>query len=316
MVNPPRSLTNAGEQVLGIGFALSHWSTFRQRPPDRFHAVWATGPATAALLLSKLTGIPFSMEAHAYDMYRRGGDCLLFSKMRKAEFIRTSTHAGATELVRRGADPGKVHLIRRGLVDFPPGRQKTSRQGPLRLLSVGRLVPKKGFHFLLDIASALAARDVDFHLRLIGDGPLWNSLQEKICKAGLSSNVSLSGKLPMEEVWRSHHWADFYLFTGQVAADGDRDGFPNVLGEAMASGAVILSTGVAGTSEGVQDRVTGRLLPFGTPEPWIEALLELKEDPEQQESFQTKARHWVQQNFDAHRNAGELGRLHRTFLTA
>lgn len=314
--SPPRSWTNAGEQILGWVFAFRFWKEFSRNPPHRIHAVWATAPGTAAFLLHRLGGIPFSMEAHAYDLYRCGGDCWFERKVQAANFIRTSTESARKEISRRCPRKKEIHLIRRGLIQFPDFSSRNLWHSPLRLLSVGRLVSKKGFFYLLDIAENLKEAGYEFTLVIIGDGPLRFQLEKRCQERGLEQQVEFTGALPVEEVWGRYAEADIFLFTGRVAKDGDRDGFPNVIGEAMASGVLVLATDVAGTTEGIHDYSTGRVLPPDEPAVWRTAIEELKANPAHIGRMKQEARAWVNEHFDARSNTRLLAKLHKTFFTA
>ena len=138
------SFLNAAENMLGICFAIIYRSHFQRDRPNILHAVWATAPATAGMLLSKLTGIPFSLEAHAYDVYENDGDWLLRSKIEQAKFIRTSTQMVQDYLERLGVSPNKIVLARRGFDSLPKKGKIREQRTPIRILSIGRLIEKKG----------------------------------------------------------------------------------------------------------------------------------------------------------------------------
>ncbi len=142
----PPTWKNFAETFIGLGFALTEAHRFANPDvrPDLLHAVWATMPATAAQLSGALTGIPFSMGAHAYDVFEGGGDWLLEAKLHEAACVITSTDATRAELLARGAGPEQTVLIRRGLDVAPPFGELRPCRDPLRVLSVGRLVEKKG----------------------------------------------------------------------------------------------------------------------------------------------------------------------------
>jgi colanic acid/amylovoran biosynthesis glycosyltransferase len=314
--SPPRSFTNAGEQLLGIVFALSHASRIQREAPDRLHAVWATGPATAALLLRDLTGIPFSMAAHAYDIFRSGGDCLLREKVAAATFVHTSSESAAQGLRAIAVHGKPIHVIRRGLDSIPAFQPQRHFRAPLRMLSVGRMVPKKGWFDQLNLYRAALDAGLEFTVRIVGSGPLLKPMQKRIHSLGLEGCVELLGQLDYAAVPPLYDWADVFIFTGKVAIDGDRDGFPNVLGEAMAHGAIVMSTTVAATAEAIASGQTGELFEDAEPGKWIARLQHLQANPAYCENLRRGAYDWVVENFDARRNAQKLLELHKTFLTA
>ena len=302
------SLLNGGETLLGLVFALCHADRLAraERRPDLIHAAWATGPATAAQLLSALTGIPFSMGAHAYDVFRDGGDWLLDSKLRDAALVVTSSRATLEELLTRGAEPGRTILVRRGFDVLPARRPSRGRRVPLRILAVGRLIEKKGYPEQLAVYAALKAAGLAFEARIVGGGPLERALKRRATALGLAGLVHFVGPLPQEAVAASYGWADVLLFTGKVARNGDRDGLPNVVPEAMAFGVAIVARAVAGVPEAVEDGRTGVLITAPGTAPWVAALRRLQDDDGYYEELCAVARTWVEAHYDACRNAAAL----------
>jgi colanic acid/amylovoran biosynthesis glycosyltransferase len=127
VMRPPPSWLNFWENMLGAGFAGCFYRELRRDPPDLVHGAWAGAPATAGWLLWRILGLPFSTGAHAYDLYEHGGDWWLGEKLRLARFVHTSTEAGRRLLIERGVAPEKIHVIRRGLAEFPPFKPRASR---------------------------------------------------------------------------------------------------------------------------------------------------------------------------------------------
>lgn len=302
----PRGLLDIGENLLGLAYALDTADTFRANPPELFHGVWATMPGAAAMLLSRLTGVPYSLGAHAYDIFSRGGDWLAKTKLRGAAFTHNSTAAARARAIALGCPPERAALIRRGLDTLPPRRADTPLAGRLTLLSVGRLVPKKGFHRQLAIYRALAEAGIDFRAIIVGDGELYDALREKIHRLGLDARVILAGALDYEAVSRLHDEADIFVFTGIVAPNGDRDGLPNVLGEAMAHGACVITTPVSGTTEAIEAGVTGQVVALEDHAGWVAAVRRLTDDPAFAGRTRRAARAWVEEHFCAHSNAEQL----------
>jgi glycosyltransferase involved in cell wall biosynthesis len=309
LARPLPDRLNLAETAMGLAFALVEAGHFRKRPPALFHGAWATMPATAAWLLARLVGRPFSHGAHAYDIFRHGGDWLLDVKVREARFIHTTTGAARDVLKERGASDHRILLCRRGLSDFPAFKPLRSPREPLRLLSVGRLVPKKGYRRQLWIYETLARRGVAFEARIVGGGPLRAELQQAIEHAGLAGRVTLLGALGGSLTQEAFRWGDVFLFTGRIAPDGDRDGLPNVIPEAMAHGLPIVTTAVSGTTEAIEDGARGRVLPLDGPEDaggWADTIERLACDDVLAEQWRAQARTWVLERFDARRNTRAL----------
>jgi glycosyltransferase involved in cell wall biosynthesis len=300
------SWLNFWENMLGAGFACLHAREFRRDPPALIHAAWGGAPATAAWLLWRIDGHRFSAGAHAYDIFEHGGDWWLSEKLEHAAFVHTSTEMGRRELVARGIADEKIICIRRGLDRLAPVKPLRADRSLLRLVSIARLVEKKGIDRQLKIYAALRDAGVRFEARIVGDGPLRASLEQLAGKLGIAASVTFTGHLPHHEIWTQLAWADAMLHTGVIAPSGDRDGLPNVIPEAMSIGVVVVSSPAAATTEAVTDGVTGLIAPVEEPGTWVAALRSVAADDARAERLRAAARKWVEENFDAHRNAERL----------
>lgn len=302
----PPSWINFWENMLGAGFACLFAGNFRKNPPALIHAAWGGAPATAAWLLWRLDGHRFSAAAHAYDIYEHGGDWWLNDKLAHAAFIHTSTEMGRAALVARGIAADKIIPIRRGLDRLPKMKRLRSSREPLHLICVARLVEKKGLDHQLRIYAALRAASVPFQARIVGDGPLRPALEKMAGLLGIAADLTFCGHLPQHEVWEQFAWADVLLHTGVIAPSGDRDGLPNVIPEAMSCGVLVVTSPTAGTTEAITDGVSGIVVPEDAPARWVAALRHLASDDVGAEKFRAAARRWVEENFDAHKNAARL----------
>ena len=304
----PPSLLNLLEDLLGYGFALSQWFEVEKNQPDLIHGTWATSPTSAALLLSILTGIPFSMAAHAYDVFEDGGDWHLSEKLRRTTLVHTTSQNTCQALLRKGSDPHKTHVILSGLMEFPPPRPLRSPRNPIRALYVGRLVEKKGLHYLIDVLHSLKASGLSFRARIVGGGNLEDKLKAYRDRSGLQSELEFCGEQSFAAVQEQFDWADLFLYTGKVSERGDRDGLPNVIGEAMAHEAVVLTTEVGATTEAIEDGVTGLVLPHDDAQAWVNWIGRLERDDALMETLRGNARAWTEEHFDARKNSLKLCR--------
>ena len=267
----PPSWINFWENMLGAGFACLFAGDFRRNPPALVHAAWGGAPATAAWLLWRLDGHRFSAAAHAYDLFEHGGDWWLRDKLEHAAFVHTSTEMGRTALIKLGIP-----------------------------------VEKKGLDHQLRIYAALRAAGMPFHARIVGDGPLRPALEKLAGGLGIAAEVTFCGHLAQHHVWEQFEWADVLLHTGVIAASGDRDGLPNVIPEAMSCGVVVVTSPTAGTTEAITDGVSGFVVPVEATAQWVAILRRLSNDDAVAEQVRSQARRWVEENFDAHRNAARL----------
>jgi len=302
----PPSWINFWENMLGAGFACLFAGDFRRNPPALVHAAWGGAPATAAWLLWRLDGHRFSAAAHAYDLFEHGGDWWLRDKLEHAAFVHTSTEMGRTALIKLGIPAERVVRIRRGLDQMPAVKRLRASREPLHLICVARLVEKKGLDHQLRIYAALRAAGMPFHARIVGDGPLRPALEKLAGGLGIAAEVTFCGQLAQHHVWEQFEWADVLLHTGVIAASGDRDGLPNVIPEAMSCGVVVVTSPTAGTTEAITDGVSGFVVPVEATAQWVAVLRRLSSDDAVAEQVRSQARRWVEENFDAHRNAALL----------
>lgn len=302
------SWTNLGENLLGFAFAVRFARRFRRLKYTCAHATWATGPGMAVYVLKALTSQPYSLEAHAYDVFRDGGDALLATKLQAAEALRSSTEATTRALQARLAPSSETQVVcvRRGLAGIPLYRAPTTPEVALEILSVGRLIEKKGYFDQLAIYAALKARGISFHVSIVGEGPLRADLDRKIAELGLRGHVTLSGKLEYAQVEALYAQANLFLFTGVVSASGDRDGFPNVIGEAMAHSVPIFTTDVSGTTEGVPHGIRGTVIDLADPQQTATQIFELMQDLAELQRLTRAAHDWVASDFQVERNVRKL----------
>jgi glycosyltransferase involved in cell wall biosynthesis len=308
----PNNSENFWSTVWAVSFAVCRANRIRRRKPDVLHGVWATGPATAAAILSRLCGVPFSFGGHAYDIYRHGGDAFLESKLRVAGFVHTTTEAGLAYLRERGGGANaNILLARRGLDQLPAKFERDTAARPIRLLSVGRLVAKKGHDHQLAACALLKSRGVQFVAKIVGDGPLRDEWQRRIDRDGLAGRVILCGALPPEQVEEHYCWADIFWHTGQVDADGDRDGLPNVIPEAFAHCLPVISSRTAGPMEAVAHETSGLVVDVSNVSELAGAVERLAKDSVLRWRLGETGRRWVEEHFLISRNAEILARAFR-----
>jgi glycosyltransferase involved in cell wall biosynthesis len=278
----------------------------RGLPIDQLHAHFVDRAAVVALVASRLLDLPYSLTAHANDIYVN--PVLLRAKIAEAAFITTCTaynHGYLSKMV--GDEPdGKLHLVYHGLdlARYQPGAS-TQRAHPL-LLSVGRLTEKKGFPYLLAACQGLKERGYDFECQIVGEGPLHHELETQIAQLGLEDRVTLCGAIPHEAVIDKYREAMLFVLPCVMARDGDRDGIPNVLIEAMAMQLPVVSTRHSGIPELVEDEVNGLLVPPNDERALADALARLLSDPALCTRLGQSGRQRVLEKFDIHRNVQRL----------
>ncbi len=306
-IRPCPNLQNWNETFLGLAFALVEAKKFEGKNYELVHGVWATMPATAVFALNRLIDVPYSMGAHAYDVFRKGGDWLLNLKFKHAQFVRTSSFSTVKRIESFGVSSAKIKLIRRGISNWPKrdGFHLVNSE-KLEILSVGRLVEKKGYFCQLKIARELKDIGIPFRLRIVGDGPLLGELLIERNRLELIGNVEFLGSKNQSSISKLYLSSDIFLFTGIVSKNGDRDGIPNVILEAMASGCLIMASGYAGASEAFTDKLSGfSLNPYNAIE-WIEILRRFWMDSKNFNSLRYKAIEHSKKVFNIKRTASAL----------
>ncbi len=246
------------------------------------HAHFANTPTAVAHFASLMTGIPFSFTAHAKDLYLTRKD-IIARRTRAAQFVVTCTGYNVRYLQDiQNHPPGKINLIYHGIdldmFNARPAAATPAPASPPLILSVGRLVPKKGLSDLITACALLKASGTAFRCRIIGEGPLRNALQEQINAAGLDGVITLEGAMTHASLIALYATADLFALPPRIADDGDRDGIPNVIAEAMAIGLPVVSTDVSGIPELVRNLETGLLVPPRDPAALAQAMEQLLRD--------------------------------------
>jgi glycosyltransferase involved in cell wall biosynthesis len=296
-------------QALGQGraalteFARAGWLAGRLHDDgvDHLHAHFISAPADLASCVSSLGGLPFSISAHAKDIYL-SGEADLRRKLEAARFTVTCTDFNCRTL--RGIAPqASVHRMYHGIdaTTFHPARRLAPSLVPL-ILSVGRLRAKKGLDTLIDACAKLRDSGHPFRCEIVGYGEEHDRLAAQIASLDLADQVHLAGRLTREQVIERYARAAVYVQPSRVTADGDRDGIPNVLLEAMAMGLPVVASNVSGIPELVQHGVNGLLTPPDAAEAIADAVASLLNDPGHARELGSAARQTVTQHFDNDHN--------------
>jgi glycosyltransferase involved in cell wall biosynthesis len=308
----PTNRENALSNVWAAIFAICRAREFRRSGIQIVHGAWATAPATAAAILHRLCGIPFSFGADAYDIYRHGGDAFVRPKLREAAFVHTNTRMTATYLQKLSPESaGRIMLARRGLEKFPAVVEEKNLPQPLRILSVARLVEKKGHCHQLAACAELKKMGIDFELRVVGDGPLRTRLSSEAARLRLNDRVEFCGALSPEKTDQAYDWASVFWHTGIIDADGDRDGLPNVIPEAFCHGLAVISHRAPAAMEAVVDGETGLLVEVGDSLALATATERVMKDSALRHRLGANGRRWVEENFRAESNTKILAAAFR-----
>lgn len=277
----------------------------RKLRPRHIHAHFAHSSATIAMDAAYALGIPFSFTGHAADLFRERA--LLIEKLRRAKFVVSISHWHQFFYQSLHNRPLQDYPVVRCGVDvaenFSPPQQTSS---VFRILSIGRLVPKKGFDVLLRAAKIFQEKIKDFSIKIAGGGPELQTLQE--LAKGLP--VEFLGEINHYEVPSLCHGADVFVLPCKVAADGDRDGIPVALMEAMAAGVCVVSGDLPTIRELIENRVSGILVPPGNEKALAEAIFELASQPTLRQSLAKKGWQKVREEFSSTANLAKLQKLY------
>lgn len=298
------------EDVRDIHQALLLARLAHERKITHLHAHFATVSTTIARLAARIAGLTYSFTAHAKDIFHESvNPDELRQKLSDASAVVTvsdfnvaflrENYDGATERVKRiynGLD----------LNDFP---FQSPVERPPHIISVGRLVEKKGFGDLIEACAILSRRNQWFSCSIIGTGELEDELREQIVRLKLESTVKLLGPRPQADVIEAVGDAAVFAAPCVVARDANRDGLPTVLLEAMALGTPCISTDVTGIPEVVHHDHTGLVTPQRDPAALADAIERLLEDHDLRVRLATAARKTIEADFDIHQNAAKIREL-------
>jgi len=294
-----RSL-RAARRLQGFARALALWWADLKRDPTRnrvrrfgqaavlaaelpegteaLYAHFLHTPASVTRYAAVMRGLRWAVSAHAKDIWTTP-DWDIAEKLGEAAFAVTCTGIGAAHLRALAPDPARVGLVYHGLdLSRFPAPPTARPAGPFTILSVGRLVEKKGYDDLL-AALARLPETLDWRLVQIGGGKLAAPLAAEAERLGLAERIDWRGKRAQDEVIAAMRAAHLFVLPAKVACDGDRDGLPNVLMEAASQKLPIVSTRHSAIPEFIADGVQGRLVPPGDPDALAEAIAAMAADP-------------------------------------
>jgi glycosyltransferase involved in cell wall biosynthesis len=276
------------------------------------HSYFLSRPAVIGMALSVVTGRPFSISAHARDIFVEHGAVAL--KARRATFIRACSEHGLHHLKAMLPEVfhDKLHVVCHGVRTDSgcAGKKDESAPNPdKRIIGVGRLVEKKGFADLLRAYALVLEERPDCRLMLVGEGPLKKHLKELADHLGLEGRVEFSGQQGPDVTCRLLSQATLLAAPSRMASDGDRDGIPNVILEAFAAGVPVAASNLRGISEAVKHRHTGLLIEPGDIHGLASAIKELLGDEQLRGRLSRNALELVTERFDSAKNARQLAEL-------
>jgi glycosyltransferase involved in cell wall biosynthesis len=292
--------------------ACFYASMVRRLGCRHIHAHWATVATSGAMLISRLSGVPFSFTGHAWDIF-----CdtrLLAEKGHAARFVLTCTAFNRQHLTAAGGvSPEKVHVVYHGLhIPAPPEDRTERAQGPLELLTVGRWSEKKGFLDLIEAMALVRDARVPLRLRIIaGDGsPAYERrVREAIGSRNLWDRVRISAWLPADRIEAAMRASDLFVLPCVQPANGAMDGIPNVLIEALSVGLPVVATRLSGIPELVRHGETGLLVSERNPRELAKTLTWCATHMAGMRKLAAEGRRLVERTFDISRTISTLEEL-------
>ena len=275
------------------------------------HAHYATHPALAAWIIHRLTGIPYSITAHAHDIFV--SQSMLQTKVRDAAFVVAISEYNRNFIARHVGEWAreKTHVIHCGIDPawYTPRHVMRAKDAPLEILSIGSLQPYKGQQHLVDACAVLYSAGVPFRCRIIGGGDERVNLERQIAKLGLADSVMLMGPLPQEEVARLLPSADCYVQPSVILDSGKMEGIPVALMEALACQVPAVATAISGIPELIRPGETGYLVSPANPRAIANALVRIVEQPEEAAALAAAGRRLVLREFNLCANVARLSDL-------
>jgi glycosyltransferase involved in cell wall biosynthesis len=245
---------------------LSHFA--KRDHVAHLHAHFASEPAVVCHLAARILSIHYSISAHAEDIWAHQPK----KRVMEGATACVACTAEGRDYLQRQFPSARVHLVRHGLFEVS-SQSRTGGGGelrpappPLRIISAGRLIAKKGFDTLINACSRLSQSGIDYQCDIFGEGELKDSLNNQIHRFGLQNRIKLHSFLPHKELNKKMSAAHLCVLPCRVdPKSGNRDGIPNVLLEAIASGAIVVTSDHATMREVIEDNISGFLAPPDDP---------------------------------------------------
>jgi glycosyltransferase involved in cell wall biosynthesis len=277
------------------------------------HAHFAGMAARTAYWINEFFAARFTFTAHANDIFAPRDFAVSLGKLieRAAAVVTVSDYSVRLLQERFPESQGKIHRVYNG-VDLARFSASDFAGSPPAIISIGRLIEKKGFSDLVDACALLRSRGHSFECRIVGEGPLEEALRAQIAEAGLGQYVQLSGPQNQAEIAKCLAHATIFALPCTREADGGMDNLPTVIMEAMAAALPVVSTPLAGIPEMVENGVNGVLVAERNPTALADAIERLLENPEEARSLGDRGREIAREKFSIETSARQLQQLFET----
>ena len=280
-----------------------------------FYSHFLHTPTSATRYGALICSKPFAVSAHAKDIWT-SPDWEITEKLDDCEWLATCTAGGRDHLQKLAPDPAKIHLVYHGLdlARFPRSSAKPSKRdgynsnNPLRIITVGRAVSKKGLDSLLD-AFALLDKKLHWQWTHIGGGPLLDKLQAQAKTLDIADKCDFRGSLAQSDVIDAYRESDLFVLPCRIDDNGDRDGLPNVIVEAQSQGLAVISSPISGIPELIENNINGLLVEPNSPKKLAKAISCLMTKPELRNKMGAAGNKKVRSDFNHLTTIGDLADL-------
>lgn len=299
-------------KYIGIRFffrTLFFIAVIQKQNTKHIHAHFGAGGAHMAMIISELIGIPFSFTTHAFDIFSNDVDyTLLREKLEKARWVRCTYQYNKDFFLKlyNNIPQNKYHIIHLAVNTKRYEHVIKRTHENFNILSVSNLVEKKGIEFLVKACRILKGRGHKFIYTLIGDGPERERLDDMVNTFGLEDTIIMKGNLPNNDLVKHFEITDVFALPCIVAHNGDMDGIPTALMEAMAAGVPTISTRVSGIPELIQDMETGLLVNEKNEFELAEAIEKIMHNPSLAERLAKQGREKVRRDFNIEYTAKDI----------
>jgi colanic acid/amylovoran biosynthesis glycosyltransferase len=302
------------EKVPGLRALAGRARRLHAGREQHLHVHFAMRSALEAMRLGRILGLPYSVTAHAWDIYLDPRNLAI--KLESAAFATSGCDytVGHLRSLVSPAAARRIHRIVMG-VDSDRFRRTTPLPGGRTVIAVGRLVEKKGFVDLVEAVAVLEPGNGVERAVVVGDGPLRDALEARVAELGLSDVVDMRGALDGDQIRAALESADVLVMPSVIARDGDRDSMPVAVKEAMAMELMVIGTDILGLPEMIDD-TRGRLVSPAEPESLARAIEELLDLPsERRTAIGAAGRAWVVQHANVATESHRLATLIRAAVT-
>ncbi len=283
----------------------------RQQGADHIHShfVWIDG--IAAGVASDLLDVTFTIHPHAFGLFSRNQKAVKAELEHATQIVTISKfHKSYIQNLCPEIDPDHIHIVYCALeTDVLSRCDRPPSEGPVQILAVGRLIEKKGFEYLITACRNLLDQNIDFQCNIVGGGTSKPRLQNQINQLGLEDHVCLAGSMSQKQVQEYYRNCDIFALPCVVAGDGDRDGIPVVLMEAMACEIPVVTTPVTGIPDLVQHEQTGLLVAERNADELTLALKKLIANEDLRKQLGRQGRQTILGKFEIRKNAAKMAEI-------